>query len=376
MRPMPPDSVLADPSFRERYTLEERLGGGGMGSVWRGQQRALGRPVAIKFMSPDLIETPEFRDRFAAEARAVARLIHSHVVAVFDFGIAGDTPYIVTELVEGAPLDQLLADNRLGPCARMEVAHQILTALDAIHALGVVHRDVKPTNIVVATGGCVHAKLIDFGIAKKLGEQSRLTRMGVVLGSPAYMSPEQASGQPLTPASDLYSLTVVIYEMVLGALPFVAANALQTAHLRLLRDAHVPTDLLPAVADLLRRGLSRDPAQRLLDAAAYRDALARAVDEVKAAAAFYPQERTLIQRFIPMPQPAAHTLVGTAAAELPQLPPRQEHSPDGITAPGERRRPLVAVAILALLLLAAAAARLAHHRARRPGAPQPQVTTR
>lgn len=371
-----PDSVLADPSFGERYTLEERLGGGGMGSVWRGQQRALGRPVAIKFMSPGLIETPEFRDRFAAEARSVARLIHTHVVAVFDFGIAGDTPYIVTELVEGAPLDQVLAANRLDASARMEVAHQILTALEAIHALGVVHRDVKPTNIVVATEGRVHAKLIDFGIAKKLGEQSRLTRMGVALGSPAYMSPEQASGQPLTPASDLYSLTVVIYEMVLGTPPFVAASALETAHLRLLRDAHVPTDLLPAVADLLRRGLSRDRAQRLVDVAAYRDALARAVDEVRAAASFYPQQRTLMQRFVPTPQPLAHTLAGTAAAELPQLEPRQEQSPDGVTAAGARRRPLVAVAILVLLVLAAVAVRRAHHRARGPREPRPAVTTR
>ena len=373
------EQVRADPGFAERYTLEERLGSGAMGNVWRGTQRALSRPVAIKFMSPDLVNAHEWRERFSAEARAVATLIHSNVTAVFDFGIACGVPYLVTELVSGEPLDRLLVrSGALSPADRVDVVDQVLSALEAVHELGILHRDLKPSNIMVGTRRPPHAKLMDFGIAKKLDEERGLTRVGIVLGSPPYMSPEQALGKKLAPASDLYALTVVFYEMVLGHVPFQAELAVDTIRLRLEHDAVIPDDLLPSVAAVLRRGLSRDPAARLSDARSYRRAFAEAVRDVKAVGSFYPASRTIPPHFLSQgvrPPPA--TLAGTAAAKL-TIPATQPHTVPGPITPakvGAGRKPEVAIAILTGLLVIAVAARAHRHAERQQSAPSPSAAS-
>ena len=370
------EEVRADPGFAERYELFERLGSGNMGSVWRGQQRALARPVAIKFMSRELVNEPAYRERFAAEARLVAGLIHSNVTAVFDFGIAAGVPYLVTELVTGDPLDRVLArPGALSASDMIDVAEQVLSALTAIHEMGILHRDLKPSNIMVSAARPPRTKLLDFGIAKKLGEERGITQVGMVMGSPAYMSPEQAAGQKLSPASDLYALTIVLHEMVFGYVPYVAEQAVDMLRLRLERDAVIPPDLLPGVANLLRRGLSREPADRLRDAPAYRAAFEQAAREVRTANSFYPPGKTLIGRFVAAPPKSGMTVAGTTVAgtavqpaATASAPARQVPGPITPGAlPGAARQPQVAVAILLLLLALAVAAR-AHQHA---GGPEP-----
>lgn len=207
------------------YRLVSRLGAGGTGQVYRAHDTKLDRPVALKFLSPQLTADPDRVRRFHQEARAASSLNHPHILVVHDFGELAGRPYLVTELIEGETLRQRLGRGRLATGDVVDIGVQVAGALAAAHARGLVHRDVKPENVMVRPDG--YAKVLDFGLAKLAAEttapgahQESRTRTGTVLGTPRYMSPEQARGLELDARTDVWSLGVVLYEMATGALPF------------------------------------------------------------------------------------------------------------------------------------------------------------
>ncbi|GAA3130838.1 serine/threonine-protein kinase [Streptosporangium carneum] len=249
-----------------RYRLDTRIGAGGMGEVWRGEDIVLARTVAVKVLLPGRTDDPGFLVRFQGEARAMATINHPGVVDVYDYGVhevpgAGATAYLVMKFVDGEPLDRLL--GRLGsiaPAAAMELIAQAASALQAVHDQGIVHRDIKPGNLLVRSDGTL--VLTDFGIARS-DAASRLTDAGMVLGTAAYCAPEQAEGAPVTPAVDIYALGVVAYECLAGQRPFDGDTPVTIA-LKHIRDAPppLPVHIPPAVRALVERALSKDPARR------------------------------------------------------------------------------------------------------------------
>src|SRR6266542_2584998 len=231
-------TVAPEVMLAGRYRLVRRLASGGMGQVWRANDEILGRPVAVKLLRSEYAEDPEFVDRFRAEARRTAALSHPGIASVFDYGETGDTDaegttaYLVMELVEGEPLSVLLArEGRLSAAHTLNVLAQSALALDSAHQAGVVHRDVKPSNLLLRRDGVV--KVTDFGIAHAADEAPR-TEAGMVVGTAAYLSPEQVACRPATPASDVYALGVVAYECLAGRRPFTGEHpiALALAHRR------------------------------------------------------------------------------------------------------------------------------------------------
>jgi len=182
-----------------RYRLDTRIGAGGMGEVWRGEDTVLARTVAVKVLLPGRMQDPGFLARFQAEARAMATINHPGVVDVYDYGVSGDTVYLVMKFVDGEPLDRLLTRlGRISPQPAMELIAQAASALQAVHDQGIVHRDVKPGNLLVQRDGTL--VITDFGIARS-DLANRLTDAGMVLGTAAYCAPEQAEGAPVTPSA-------------------------------------------------------------------------------------------------------------------------------------------------------------------------------
>ncbi len=261
-----------------RYVLGEVLGTGGMATVWRATDRVLGREVAVKVLSPQFATDPGFVARFEREARHAARLTHPQLVTVFDCGIDGGTAFIVMELVEGRTLRQVLDEaGVLPPGEAVAIAAAVCEGLEVAHAAGLVHRDIKPANIVL-TGREV--KVLDFGIARATGSAGGTRTLGV-LGTAAYLSPEQASGGPAGPRSDLYSLGCVLVEMLTGAPPFTADSAVGLAYRHVHDDPGPPSARrpgLPAQLDVITaRLLAKNPEDRPASAAAARAGLLAAL---------------------------------------------------------------------------------------------------
>lgn len=331
-----------------RYRLDARIATGGMGEVWRATDTVLHREVALKILKHEYADDPTFRTRFQAEARHAASLHHPGVAAVFDFGelppeqMADGTgvprPYLVMELVPGQPLSALLRKGTpMDPGTAADLVAQAADAVAAAHALGIVHRDMKPANLLVTPEGRV--KITDFGIARAISGAA-VTQTGQVLGTPAYLSPEQAEGKPATEASDIYSLGIVLYECLAGRRPFDSANPVGTAiaHLR-----EEPPPLPDGVPDHLRQAtavaLAKDPAQRFATMSAFAGAL-RGTETVAA------------------PAPAAAAVdADPTATRVMAVPPAAPATP---TADTRRRRApawlpwvLAAAAVLAVVLLVA-----------------------
>ena len=247
-----------------RYTLIERIATGGMGEVWRGSDQLLGRPVAIKMLAAMHAGDEQFRARFRAEARYASSLSHPGITRVFDYGEESPLggPYLVMELVDGQPLSEILERyGRLDPYVVIDIVAQAARALDAAHRAGIVHRDIKPGNLLIMADGTT--KITDFGIAKANVPDMNLTATGIVMGTALYVSPEQATGAPLAGASDVYSLGVVAYECLAGDPPFVADQPLAIA----IMHKHDPVPPLPAdvprpVADLVYQMLAKNPQDR------------------------------------------------------------------------------------------------------------------
>jgi serine/threonine protein kinase len=259
----------------DRYELGQELGHGGMARVLRGTDRQLGRHVAIKVLSPPYDRDQAFVERFRREAHAAARLNHPSIVAVYDTGSDDGTHYIVTELVEGETLADLLErGGPLPPQRAVGVATEVTRALAAAHERGVVHRDVKPGNVMLTPEGRV--KVVDFGIARAAGAES-VTRSGLVLGSAPYLSPEQARGEPGDERSDIYALGCVMYQMLTGQPPFTADTPVATLYLHVHEQAPPPSSVREVPADLeaiVLRCLEKDPAARFQSATELEHALA------------------------------------------------------------------------------------------------------
>src|SRR5947199_4542549 len=273
-------STLLGTTLNGRYRPEARIGAGGMSTVYRATDGTLERQVAIKLMNREVASDSDQLERFRREARAVAQLSHPHVVGVIDAGEDDGRPYIVFECVEGETLkERIRRQGRLPIPEAVAYAIEIVRALGAAHARHIVHRDVKPQNVLIDEEGS--AKVTDFGIARTL-EEDGLTADGRVLGTTDYVSPEQALGQPVTGQSDLYSLGIVRYEMLTGEVPFRAETPVAVA-MRHVREEvpdvqHLRPDVSAATAAVVDRAVDKDLGRRYPDA----HTMARELEEVLA----------------------------------------------------------------------------------------------
>jgi hypothetical protein len=258
-----------------RYRLERILASGGMAQVWRAVDEILQRPVAVKLLHAHLADDSTFGARFRQEAIAAARLSHPSIVAIYDTCQFGDLDAIVMELVEGDTLRALLDEKPvLDPADATGFTTQILDALEAAHRQGMVHRDIKPANILILPDG--RAKVADFGIAK-LDADSDLTADNMMVGTAKYLAPEQVRSGPVDPRTDLYSVGIVLYEMLCGRPPFDGSTSAETALARLTVDPPRPRQILPTVPqpldDVVMRAITREPENRYQFASDFRAAL-------------------------------------------------------------------------------------------------------
>jgi serine/threonine-protein kinase len=244
-----------------RYRLDERLASGGMGEVWKATDELLGRPVAVKVLKEQYVSDENFRERFRAEARFAASLQHSGIAQVYDYGEQDELAYLVMELVPGETLSRILSvEGRLSTDTSLDIIGQAARALQVAHTAGIIHRDIKPANLMVTAEGVV--KITDFGIARG-GGSSTMTQTGQVMGTAQYVSPEQATGRRITPASDLYSLGVVAYECLAGMPPFAADTPIALALMHVREDPPpLPSDVPPAIRGLVSAMIAKDPDDR------------------------------------------------------------------------------------------------------------------
>jgi predicted Ser/Thr protein kinase len=334
-RPAQPGDLIAD-----RYELEELVGTGGMSSVFRAHDRQLERRVAIKILHEHYAEDPEYLERFRREARAVARLSHPNIVTVIDRGDDGGRQYIVFEHVEGENLKELvLRSGRLSVRRALELALAVADGLAFAHDHGLVHRDVKPQNVLLSSEGEV--KVTDFGIARSLHMEHGVTQTGTVLGTGEYLAPEQASGKPVSPATDVYSLGVVLWELLAGDVPFVGDNFVAVA-LRHVNEPPPPLrerrpDVSPRLDAAVQRALAKDPARRFPSMNAFAKELRACLAEAEGQAA------------PPPPPPPEDDLAMTVVTPPAPAPARPRSRP-----PARRRRRPWAWILLALAVAGAA----------------------
>jgi serine/threonine-protein kinase len=331
MKPSPTGTVVAG-----RYSVERVLGHGGMAAVYLAQDQELARPVALKLLAEHLSADPSFHGRFLREAQLAARLSHPNVVHVYDVGDEGGRPYIVMEYVDGQTVAAELEERRrFAPAEAVGVAVQVCAGLEAAHAAGLVHRDIKPQNLLRNGDGMV--KVADFGIARSL-EATRYTEQGSILGTAAYLAPEQAAGEEVTAAVDLYALGVVLYELLTGAPPHTGETLPELLIKQREQDITPVRDLAPEVPIELEaavmHALARNPDFRPASAAAFAAELASAHSE-----------------FATQPLPQASGVRATdvrAAAATVRL--RHVGSNWGrLVGPGRRRLWLVAAVVMAAL---------------------------
>jgi len=324
----PAPTTLAD-----RYELTRVVGRGGMGEVWAGRDLRLGRDVAVKLLSPHLASEPGVRGRFEVEARAAAGLNHPNVVAVYDSGEHEGTPFLVMELLPGRTLADELTEGPLDPERARAVGAEVLAALAASHRAGVLHRDIKPGNVLLAADGT--AKVADFGIAKST-EALDLTSTGTIVGTAAYLAPERLLGQPATAQADLYAVGVLLYEALSGRKPFEADTPMG-----LMRavEASDPVPLAEARPGLdaslvatVERAMAKDPGLRFADA-----------DDMAAALRIPPAAAGAGAMTVP-------NVVGPRTRVLTAPPPPVERLPVAAVRTGGRRRGAVAVVMVLLLV--------------------------
>ena len=269
-----------------KYRIMERLGRGGMADVYKGYHPRLERYVALKVLHPHLIEGEDFLKRFEREAKTVAALRHPNIVQVFDFDVEDDIYYMVMEFIDGGSLKEklrnLAGDNKFLP--QEEVNHifkQVANALGYAHKRGMLHRDVKPSNILLDESG--KAYLTDFGIAKIMSGSTQLTATGTLIGTPAYMSPEQCKGIDASTPSDIYSLGVVLYELVVGNVPFDADTPLAVLHKHLYEPLPLPSasrnDMSDSMERVILKALAKEPEDRFQNAFEMLDAFNAALEK-------------------------------------------------------------------------------------------------
>ena len=366
--PSPDDSgvVTIGSVLDGRYRIDAVLGAGGMGRVYRGEHTGIGRAVAIKVLHSALGRNKEATQRFQREALASGRLDHPNIVGVSDFGVLDDgSLYLVMEALEGEGLGtRLEREKRIPWLEAIEIVRGVLAGLRHAHDRGVVHRDIKPDNIFLAKkDGEQIVKILDFGIAKLYAgnaDDPAMTRAGLTVGTPAYLSPEQAVGGAITPASDLYSTSVVLFEMLTGRVPYEDKDPLQMLTAHVSRDAptfaEVAPDLAtpPALEAIVRHGLEKVSAERIGSASDYLNEL----NNVLRAAGFYvPDARSSSPIAIPTPPPGFVTPMpfkaelGTAPTAMVPTMASQTLAPPAPEPAARKPRNLGLIAIIAVLVL-------------------------
>jgi len=301
-----------------RYRVEDKIATGGMSTVYRGLDVRLDRPVALKVMDARYANDSQFLTRFQREARAVARLKDPGLVAVYDQGLDAAHPFLVMELVEGGTLRELLRERGpMPPHAAAAVLRPVLGGLAVAHRAGLVHRDIKPENVLVSDDGEV--KLADFGLVRAMAEAG-ITSTSVILGTAAYLSPEQVSSGAADPRSDVYAVGILAYELITGATPFSGDNPLAVAYLRMDHDVPHPSSAIsgvpPAFDEFVARATARNPDDRYADAGE----MAEDLDAIAA-------ELALPKFRVPAPKNSAQHAAATAyhsrLAEAPTTAHRQ-----------------------------------------------------
>ncbi len=297
------------PVFSDRYEMVKHIARGGMAQVYLAKDLLLDRPVALKVLFPELSVDRSFVERFRREAKAAANLTHPNIVSIYDWGQGDSTYYIVMEFVDGPTLSSVLKQGPLEPERAAGIAASVAAALDFAHRRGVIHRDVKPGNVLIDDRGQV--KVADFGIARAIGTSEDLTQTGSVMGTATYFSPEQAQGYPVDPRSDVYSLGVVLYEMATGRAPFKGDNPVSIAYKHVQEPPPRPTSLNPAIPAALEaimlKAMAKEPAGRYQSAEDMRADLVRFTNgqPVAALAALG----------------AATSVMGTVGGHRPVVPP-------------------------------------------------------
>jgi len=374
--------VIGQPTLIGRklgaYQVQALVGQGGMSSVYRGFDERLRRAVAVKVLSEAVAAQPGFVARFQQEARLIASLRHPHIVQIYDFGEQDGLTYMVQELLPGPTLEQRLRELRSHgeAFARQEIltiTAQLASALDAAHAAGIIHRDVKPGNAIWNAAGAL--VLTDFGVAKNTLDAANQTQAGMVFGTPIYISPEQAQGLPPTPASDIYALGVLLYELIAGQPPFEAGTPMEIIHDHLYTSPpplHIlRSELPPAAEAVVLRALAKKPAERFSSAGQLAQAITRAWPQQPASAAGAPMNmRSDTTPFWDKPTAISAPAAAAPAATPPAVDSAALAPASPIVKRGPRPLLLAIAALLTLLLLGAAATLL------RGGVGEPVVATR
>ena len=404
-----------------RYRMTKKIGEGGMGSIYKAVHTEMGRTCAIKLLAPITSGREEALARFKREAKMASRIDNPHAITIYDFGEAENgLLFLAMEFIDGRPLSGIIADHRMLPVDRAaHITYQVAEALSAAHALGIVHRDLKPDNVMITRKGkdSDYVKVLDFGIAKSVADDSadNLTKTGFVLGTPVYMSPEQLLGENLDGRSDIYSLAIIVYEMLSGKLPFVGDNQ-QAVMMKRITGLPVPLRAVaPQVSEAVERvvmqGLAREPGERVDDAKEFAEALLTATTggtqmlgkgstrriadqategktmvwatgNLTDGAAPTPQDATLVMDAhstvqsgpgtTPMTQPADLSTQPQTADALPRVPPTQPdmaHLPppidmttpltplatqsnqSSVTSEVPRRKPVMLIAVIAAVIV-------------------------
>ncbi|MFM9172086.1 MAG: Stk1 family PASTA domain-containing Ser/Thr kinase [Acidimicrobiaceae bacterium] len=309
----------------DRYEIGKRIGRGGMAEIFQARDILLDRPVAMKVLFPEFATDPAFVERFRREAQAAANLNHPNIVAVYDWGKVNNTYYIAMEYVNGRTLADILKQSgTLTPMQVCDVMSEVASALISAHQNGVIHRDIKPGNILVSTTGQV--KVADFGIARALGAgvEQGLTQTGAVMGTATYFSPEQAQGVSTDQRSDIYSLGVVMYEMLSGTAPFTGENAVAIAY-KQVHEYAMPLDqrlasVPPEVAAIVAKCMEKSPADRYSSAEEVRDELRRFVEGMPVLAVSAKKEAGRTTQVLPQTDVNATTVINAQDAATELLP--------------------------------------------------------
>jgi beta-lactam-binding protein with PASTA domain/serine/threonine protein kinase len=333
--------------LEDRYSVDELIARGGMATVYRGTDLRLGRAVALKVLGGALVNDPDFVERFTQEARATAALTHPNVVAVHDQGISDGFPFLVMEFVQGRTIREIMAQS--GPFTSahaLEIISAVLAGLSSAHDAGFVHRDIKPENVLITNDG--HIKVTDFGLARVISDTPVSDSTGaVLLGTMAYLSPEQVQQLAVDQRSDVYSCGILLYEMVTGLVPFTGTSPLDVAYQHVNSSVSAPSviqpDVPPAVDHLVLAATRKSPAERIQSAREFRDGVIRAISAVPRAEALttaLPLQNTQV---IPTPVRGAHRATGAVPLQKqnPGIGPSGVHRDNSTKSKSRKLAPLL-----------------------------------